>query len=95
MSVGHWLSFPAQLLWPARCAACDAYIAEAQTFCAGCQLGLYRQEGVCLGCALPARHITWNPERVPDLPRWNSGGEAACVPTRLVCAPIGTTAETE
>jgi cell division protein FtsB len=26
--------------------------------------------------------LTWNPDRVPDLPRWNSGGEAAYVPTR-------------
>jgi len=31
-----------------------------------------------------AARLTWNPEMVPDLPRWNSGGEAASVPTRLV-----------
>src|SRR5258708_19747769 len=30
-----------------------------------------------------SRIFTWNPQRVPDLPRWNFGGKAACVPTRL------------
>ena len=30
---------------------------------------------------------TWNPERVPDLPRWNSGGEAASGPTRSATKP--------
>jgi O-ureido-D-serine cyclo-ligase len=32
--------------------------------------------------------LIWNPERVPDLPRWDSGGEAACVPTRLAPGPL-------
>ena len=63
MSVGHWLSAPARLLWPARCAACDGYIAEAQTFCAGCRSSLYRQDGVCLGCALPASGVGGDPSR--------------------------------
>jgi hypothetical protein len=32
-------------------------------------------------------HPIWNPRRVPDLPRWNSGGKAAFVPTRSDLEP--------
>src|SRR5881394_3953855 len=38
----------------------------------------YETPGVRAACAL-----TWNPQGVPDLPRRDSGGEAAFVPTRL------------
>ena len=31
----------------------------------------------------------WNPQSVPDLPRWNYGGEAASVPTRLATTTKG------
>jgi hypothetical protein len=31
--------------------------------------------------------LIWNPKRVPDLPRWDYGGEAAFVPTRLIWNP--------
>jgi len=43
------------LLWPARCAACDDTIPEAALFCATCSLALNPLYGVCPGCALP-RH---------------------------------------
>ena len=43
------------LLWPARCAACDQTIPEAALFCATCSLALNPLYGVCPGCALP-RH---------------------------------------
>jgi ComF family protein len=44
-----------QLLWPARCAACDRTVPEAALFCAACSLALNPLCGVCPGCALP-RH---------------------------------------
>ena len=40
-----------------------------------------RTDTLAVEAPLEIRMI-WNPQRVPDLPRWNSGGEAACVPTR-------------
>jgi DNA-binding SARP family transcriptional activator len=39
-----------------------------------------------------AQLLSWNPERVPDLPRWNSGGQAASVPTRLGQESVDATA---
>ncbi|HXI54512.1 MAG TPA: ComF family protein [Polyangia bacterium] len=54
MSVGHWLGATAQLLWPARCAACDAYVPEAAVFCEHCQVSLGELGDVCSGCALPS-----------------------------------------
>ena len=53
MSATTWLSACAQLLWPARCAACDAFIADAAVFCDGCAPSLCHLDGVCPGCALP------------------------------------------
>jgi predicted amidophosphoribosyltransferase len=53
MSVGHWFAAAAQLVWPARCAACDAFIPDAAIFCASCDLSLGDLNGVCRGCALP------------------------------------------
>jgi len=44
-----------QLIWPARCAACDETVPEAALFCATCSLALNPLCGVCPGCALP-RH---------------------------------------
>jgi len=43
------------LIWPARCAACDEAVPEAALFCADCNLALNPLCGVCPGCALP-RH---------------------------------------
>jgi len=43
------------LIWPARCAACDEGIPDAALFCAACSLALNSLCGVCPGCALP-RH---------------------------------------
>jgi ComF family protein len=42
-----------QLIWPARCAACDEPVPEAALFCAPCSLALNPLCGVCPGCALP------------------------------------------
>ena len=53
MPVGHWLLASGQLVWPARCAACDAFIPEHAVFCDGCQLSLGDLGATCLGCALP------------------------------------------
>ena len=53
MSVAACLSACAQLLWPARCAACDAFIPEQAVFCATCALSLDDLGPVCGGCALP------------------------------------------
>src|SRR5262245_13450929 len=44
-----------QLLWPARCAACDQTVPEQALFCGPCSLALNPLVGVCPGCALP-RH---------------------------------------
>jgi len=42
----------------------------------------------CEVCAVSPGDIpTWDPQRVPDPPRWGSGGEAACAPTRSHGAP--------
>src|SRR5579872_1284719 len=56
MSVGSslWAAFT-QLVWPARCAACDAFVAEAAVFCDGCEPALGDLGAVCRGCALPPR----------------------------------------
>jgi len=53
MSIATLVSEALQLLWPARCAACDETIADEATFCDGCAAGLNRLTGVCGGCALP------------------------------------------
>jgi len=55
MNLTPLVSESLQLLWPARCAACDRTIPEAALFCATCSLALNPLVGVCPGCALP-RH---------------------------------------
>jgi predicted amidophosphoribosyltransferase len=55
MNLTPLVSESLQLLWPARCAACDQTIPEAALFCATCSLALNPLVGVCPGCALP-RH---------------------------------------
>lgn len=42
-----------QLLWPARCAACDRGVDEGMIFCGACTPSLCPLLGVCSGCALP------------------------------------------
>jgi ComF family protein len=46
-------SFTAHLLWPARCAACDVFVAPAAGFCAACAATLAPIERSCPGCAAP------------------------------------------
>jgi ComF family protein len=43
----------AQLLWPARCAACNAFVPEDWAFCENCKLSVSELERVCHGCGLP------------------------------------------
>jgi len=47
------LEFAAQLLWPARCAGCDALVAADASFCAACDETLFPLGEACAGCALP------------------------------------------
>jgi ComF family protein len=47
------LDFAAQLLWPARCASCDALVPPSQSFCAGCDSALMAADPACPRCALP------------------------------------------
>jgi ComF family protein len=42
-----------QLLWPARCAACAAFVAADQIFCASCRVSAVPMGSACPGCALP------------------------------------------
>jgi ComF family protein len=46
-------AFTAHLLWPARCAACDVFVAPAGGFCAACAATLAPVERACPGCAAP------------------------------------------
>jgi ComF family protein len=47
------IAFAAHLLWPARCAGCDAFVSPGASFCAACEETLLPLAGACLGCALP------------------------------------------
>lgn len=47
---GVWLM---RLLWPDRCAACQANIIEGQVFCEPCQATVLPIEGACPRCAVP------------------------------------------
>jgi ComF family protein len=42
------------LLWPARCASCDAFVPERCSFCDACAAGLLPVAAPCPGCALPS-----------------------------------------
>ena len=59
MSLGALLSGSLQLLWPARCAACDRGVDEGLLFCGECALSLNPVLGACAGCALPAGAQSW------------------------------------
>jgi ComF family protein len=49
----------AQLLWPARCAACDAYVGhDDRVFCVGCAPSVCALGHLCAGCALPSPGAT-------------------------------------
>ena len=55
MNLRPLLSESWNLIWPARCAACDETVPESALFCAPCSLAMNPLCGVCPGCALP-RH---------------------------------------
>jgi ComF family protein len=48
-------SFLVRLLWPERCAACQAWAAEGQVFCAACDVTVVPLEDACPGCAAAQR----------------------------------------
>jgi ComF family protein len=47
------LQLATRLLWPARCAACNAFVSEGRAFCESCALSVSQLEHVCTGCGLP------------------------------------------
>jgi ComF family protein len=53
MTFGALVSGTLQLLWPARCAACDRGVADATIFCEHCAPSLSPLLDACPGCALP------------------------------------------
>ena len=58
MTFGALVNGTLQLLWPARCAACDRMSAHGTLFCAECTPSLSVLVGACTGCALP--RSDWN-----------------------------------
>jgi ComF family protein len=53
MSLARFVGEALQLVWPARCAGCDAIVPDPATFCDACAAGLSPLVGACGGCALP------------------------------------------
>ncbi len=47
------LRLATRLLWPARCAACNAFVPEDKAFCQDCELSVSELEQACHGCGLP------------------------------------------
>jgi ComF family protein len=61
-----------QLLWPARCAACDVVLPDDDAiFCGPCAQSLCPIAFACPGCALPLPRPTWSfpPARCPGCTR--------------------------
>ena len=49
-----WLGFHAmQLLWPSRCAACDAFVGPGDAFCSVCEPSITALTQACRWCAMP------------------------------------------
>ena len=46
----------ASVLWPARCAGCNAFVAEGTAFCESCEISVVPLGASCPGCALPVTH---------------------------------------
>jgi ComF family protein len=46
----------ASLLWPARCVACNAFVAEGRAFCPACELAVLPIGRACPTCAMPLDH---------------------------------------
>jgi ComF family protein len=47
------LRLATQLLWPARCVACKAFVSEASVFCEACGFSVLQLDRACPGCGLP------------------------------------------
>jgi predicted amidophosphoribosyltransferase len=58
MTIGALVSGTLQLLWPARCAACDRPSTDDTIFCPECTPSLSALVGACPGCALP--RLDWD-----------------------------------
>ncbi|HVU53280.1 MAG TPA: ComF family protein [Polyangia bacterium] len=58
MTLGALVNGTLQLLWPARCAACDRSTPDGTIFCDECTPSLSVLLGACPGCALP--RADWN-----------------------------------
>jgi ComF family protein len=61
MTLGALVNGTLQLLWPARCAACDRASPDGTIFCDECTPSLSALLGACPGCALP--RADWNAPR--------------------------------
>jgi ComF family protein len=42
------------VLWPARCAACNAFVREGTAFCPACDVTVVAMDRCCPGCAMPS-----------------------------------------
>ena len=79
MSLARFVGETLQLIWPARCAACDAIIPDAATFCDDCAAALSPLVGACPGCALPQDTVVAGERRCRTcrrVPFPFAGGEA-------------------
>lgn len=85
MSVASCFSACAQLLWPARCAACDAFIPDRAVFCATCAVSLDDLGVVCPGCALAPSPPSGLVEADTDA---DAAGAARCRRCRRVPFPF-------
>jgi ComF family protein len=65
MSFTALVSGSLQLLWPARCAACNHHVDDGVLFCVACAPSLNPLLGVCPGCALPQADGNVNGWRCP------------------------------
>jgi ComF family protein len=57
MTFGALVSGTLQLLWPARCAACDRGVDDATIFCDHCAPSINPLLDACPGCALPRHDV--------------------------------------
>lgn len=46
-------NYIASILWPARCAGCNAFVREGVAFCPECAVSIVSLDRCCPGCALP------------------------------------------
>lgn len=54
MNAWEWMKLSSrELLWPSRCAACDAFVAPNDAFCSACEPSITALEQACPRCAMP------------------------------------------